>query len=49
MLESQLAKQPPDGIAAAEVAAVFRRQRERLRDTLAALLEDIARKMSPQP
>lgn len=49
MLESQLAKQPPDGIAAAEVAAVFRRQRERLQDTLAALLEDIARKMSPQP
>ena len=49
MLESQLVKQPPDGIAAAEVAAVFRRQRERLQDTLAALLEDIARKMSPQP
>lgn len=49
MLESQLAKQPPDGIAAAEVAAVFRRQREHLQDTLAALLEDIARKMSPQP
>ena len=49
MLESQLAKQPPDGITAAEVAAVFRRQRERLQDTLAALLEDIARKMSPQP
>ena len=49
MLESQLAKQPPGGITAAEVAAVFRRQRERLQDTLAALLEDIARKMSPQP
>lgn len=49
MLESQLAKQPPDGIAAAEVAAVFRRQREHLQNTLAALLEDIARKMSPQP
>ena len=49
MLESQLAKQPPDGITAAEVAAVFRRQRERLQDTLAALLEDITRKMSPQP
>ena len=49
MLESQLAKQPPDGIAAAEVAAVFQRQREHLQDTLAALLEDIAQKMSSQP
>lgn len=49
MLESQLTEQPPDGITAAEVAAVFRLRRERLQDTLAALLEDIAQKMSPQP
>lgn len=49
MLESQLTEQPPDGITAAEVAAVFRLRRERLQDTLAALLENIAQKMSPQP
>lgn len=49
MLESQLTEQPTDGITAAEVAAVFRLRRERLQDTLAALLEDIAQKMSPQP
>lgn len=49
MLESQLSEQPPDGITAAEVAAVFQLRRERLQDTLAALLEDIAQKMSPQP
>ena len=49
MLESQLTEQPPDGITAAEVAAVFRLRGERLQDTLAALLEDIAQKMSPQP
>ena len=49
MLESQLTEQLPDGITAAEVAAVFRLRRERLQDTLAALLEDIAQKMSPQP
>lgn len=49
MLESQLAEQPPAGITAAEVAAVFRLRRGRLQDTLAALLEDIAQKMSPQP
>ena len=49
MLESQLTEQPPDGITAAEVAAVFRLRRERLQDTLAALLEDIVQRMSPQP
>lgn len=47
MLESHLAEQPPDGSSAAEVAAVFQLQRERLQDMLAALLEDIAQKMSP--
>lgn len=49
MLESQLSEQPPDGITAAEVTAVFLLQRERLQDTLAALLQDIAQKMSLQP
>ena len=49
MLESQLTEQLPDGITAAEVAAVFRLRRERLQDTLAALLEDIVQRMSPQP
>lgn len=49
MLENQLSEQPPDGITTAEVTAVFLLQRERLQDMLAALLQDIAQKMSSQP
>lgn len=46
MLERQLTAQPPDGTTEAEVAAVFRRQREPLQEALAALLDNVAQRMT---
>lgn len=46
MLERQLTARPPDGTTEAEVAEVFRRQREPLQEALAALLEHVVQRMS---
>lgn len=46
MLERELTARPPGGATEAQVAEVFRRQREPLQDALAALLENVAQRMS---